>query len=91
MQGRLKVEPSLYLNEQGVFKTRSGVEVGLRVHNLRTRLRYVARIMFRQGVSLWGRGGGGSAVALGGRVGRCGKLNIVNWGGIFCAQYVVNF
>jgi len=38
-------------------------------------------------------GGGGSAVALGGRAGRCGKLNIVNGGGgiIFCAQYVVKF
>ena len=60
MQGRLKVEPSLYLNEQRVFETRNGVEVRLRVRNLRTRLRCVARIMFGKGVSLWG----GEAVRL---------------------------
>ena len=67
--------PSLYLTEQRVFETRGGVQVRLCVLNLRTRLRCVARIMFGQGVSLWW---GGSAVVLGGRLGRCGKLNIVN-------------
>ena len=90
MQSRLKVEPSLYLNKQHVFETRGEVEVPLRDHNLRTRLRCVARIMFEQVVSLWW-GGGGNAVVLGGRVGRCGKLNVVNGGGgvDICAQYVV--